>query len=110
MSKKKTLRDEDRAARMAEVLRLNLIEGKGVNAIHRATGLDRKTVRTLLGSARGEQDKPKPSEPRASILDPYDADIRQALEDCPEIHAPAVLDRLRAKGYEGGISVLRERV
>jgi len=101
--------EEEQSNRMAEVLRLNLTEGKGIRAISRQTGLDRKTVRKLLGLARGKQ-KPKAVAERSSILAPYEDDIREALEACADIKAPAVLDRLRAKGYQGGITVVRDRL
>ncbi len=105
----KNLRGEEQSTQMAEVLRLRLMEGQSINAIHRKTKLSRKKVRKLLGIA---QSKPKPQPPReqSSILGPYDEEIRQALKDCAEIRAPAVLDRLRAKGYQGGITVLRDRL
>jgi transposase len=106
-SKKKSMREADRATRMAEVLRLHLIEGLGIKAIHRATGLDRKTVRGLLSAAREKEKAPRA---RQSILEPYDADLRKLLEDCAEIRAPAALDQLRANGYQGGISIVRDRL
>ncbi len=94
---------------MAEVLRLHLMEGKGIKAIARQLKLHRKTVRKLLGHARGER-KGQLAQPRSSILAPYQDEIRQALDDCADIRAPAVLDRLRAKGYQGGITVVRDRL
>jgi transposase len=105
----KDLRQEDRAARMAEVLRLNLVEGQSINAIHRGTGLDRKTIRNLLRLARGKQ-KARAATERSSILAPYEDEIAKALEECAHMKAPAVLDRLRAKGYRGGITVVRDRL
>jgi transposase len=103
----KDLREGDPSTQMAEVLRLKLIEGKSINAIRRETKLSRKKIRKLLGIAQGKQ-KPKAPAERTSILAPYDDVIRKALDDCPEIKAPAVLDRIRAEGYEGGITVLRD--
>ena len=100
---------KEQSERMAEVLRLNLTEGKGIRAISRQTGLDRKTVRKLLGLARGQQ-KPKAAAARSSILAPYEKEIAKALEECAEMKAPAVLDRLRAKGYHGGVTVVRDRL
>ncbi|HXN42575.1 MAG TPA: IS21 family transposase [Myxococcaceae bacterium] len=94
---------------MAEVLRLRLTEGKSIHAIHRATGLDRKTVRRLLGLAKGKRQS-KPERQRSSIVAPYDADIRKLLADCADIRAPAVLERLRSRGYQGGITVVRDRL
>jgi hypothetical protein len=61
---------DKRSKRMAEVLRLHLTEGKGIKAIARQLKLHRKTVRKLLGRARGERKGP-PAQPRSSILDPY---------------------------------------
>ncbi len=66
-------------------------------------------MRKLLGLAQGKN-KPKPATPTTSILAPYDADIRKSVEDCADIRAPAVLDRLREQGYQGGITVLRTRL
>ena len=103
------LPEDEQSTQMAEVLRLSLIEGKGIRAIARQTRLDRKTVRRLLGVARGKQ-KPKPAAERTSILAPYEDDIRKALDDCAEMKAPAVLDRLRANGFQGGITVVRDRL
>jgi transposase len=94
---------------MADVLRLRLTEGASIRAIARRLKLHRKTVRKLLGVASGTR-RPKPAPARTSILAPYDADIRKAVADCGDIRAPAVLDRLRERGYQGGISVLRERL
>lgn len=94
---------------MAEVLRLRLTEGKGIRSIAKRTKLHRKTVRKLLGLASGERKAeaaPRPS----SILDPYQQEISKALDDCADIRAPAVLDRLRAMGYQGGITVVRDRL
>jgi transposase len=105
----KDLRHQDQSTQMAEVLRLRLIEGQSIHGIHRETHMSRKKVRKLLGLAQG-QPKPQVSRERSSILDAYEGEIRQALKDCPEIRAPAVLDRLRAHGYQGGVSVLRDRL
>ena len=106
----KDLTGADRATRMAKVLQLSLIDGKGINAIHRETGLDRKTVRTLLGIAEGKDEKPVPTAQRPSLLDAHDPVVRQLLEDAPGIRAPAVLERLRKSGYQGGITILRDRL
>jgi len=101
--------DDERSMQMAEVLRLRLTEGKSLRAIAKKTKLDRKTVRKLLGLAKGSH-KPKPAQPRTSILAPYAEEIRKTLDDCGDMPAPAMLDRLRAHGYQGGITVVRERL
>jgi transposase len=93
---------------LSEVLRLSLVEGLSIRAIAKRLRLTRKTVRRLLG--RGAERKPPSSEPRASLLDPYDAEIRRLLAETPEFTAPGILERLRPLGYTGGITILRDRV
>ena len=104
------LKRKDRSAQMAEVLRLSLMEGRGIRAIERETGLDRKKVRDLLTSSKSKPGKGRPGEHRPSILDPYDADLRKLIEDCADLRAPAALDRLRANGYQGGVTIVRDRL
>src|SRR5262245_29852819 len=98
----------DPAGRVAEVLRLGLVEGVPVRQIARRLHMARKTVRKILGRHRA------PSKPaayaRGSILDPYETAIRAALDDVPDILAPAVLERLRPLGYTGGVTIVRDRL
>ena len=100
---------DEQSEKMADVLKLSLTEGKSVRAIARKLKMHRKTVRRLLGLASGKY-KPKATQPRSTILAPYDVDIRKAIEDCADIRAPAVLDRLRESGFQGGITVVRDRL
>jgi len=94
--------------RLSDVLRLSLVEGLSIRAIARQLQLSRKTVRRLLG--RATERTPPSSEPRASLLDTYDAELRRWLADTPELTAPSLLERLRPLGYTGGITILRDRV
>lgn len=94
--------------RLAEVLRLSLIEGLSLRAIAKRLHLSRKTVRRML--ARGPARTPPSSTPRPSLLDAYEVEIRRLLDETPELTAPAVLERLRPLGYTGGVSILRDRV
>ena len=106
-----TLHEDERSRELAEVLRLRLTEGKGIRAIAKATKLGRKKVRKLLGLASEGKAKPAaPPQQRSSILAPYDEAFRKTLDDCADIRAPAMLDRLRDAGYQGGISIVRERL
>jgi transposase len=98
----------DSSTRVAEVLRLGLVEGVAVRAISKRLHMARKTVRKILGRHRAP---PKPAvEPRGSILDPYEPAIRAVLDDTPEMLAPALLERLRPLGYTGGVTILRDRL
>jgi transposase len=98
----------DSSARTAEVLRLGLIEGTSIRMIARQLRLSRKTVRRILGQPRPSARRTSKS--RGSLLDPHRPAIRELLDDTPEMLAPAILERLRVRGYKGGISILRELV
>lgn len=98
-----------REAPRAEVLRLYYIEGLSIRAISKRLKIARKTVRRALGRPVGKRDAP-PAPPRPSLLDPYIDTIRAELAECPELRAPAMLERLRPLGYTGGLSILRERM
>jgi transposase len=102
------MKELDPSTRVAEVLRLGLVEGIAVRAIARRLHLARKTVRKILGRHRAP---PRPAAgPRGSILDPYEPAIRAVLDDTPEMLAPALLERLRPLGYTGGVTILRDRL
>jgi len=101
--------DSTSDGRQAEVLRLHYVDGLGVRAISRRLTMSRKTVRKMLGSGPVRPPSPRP-ENRPSLLDPHEGFIRGELEACPELRAPAMLERLRARGYTGGITILRDRM
>jgi transposase len=100
---------DSRDARKAEVLRLHYVDGLGVRAISRQLGMARKTVRRMLGTAPAKP-VPQSSDQRCSLLDPHEAFMAAELKRCPELRAPAMLERLRERGYLGGISILRDRM
>ncbi len=92
----------------AEILRLHYIEGSGVRRIARDLKISRKSVRIALGTAR-----PKAAEratPRSRILDPHRDAVRTMLSKSPDMQATGVLERLRAAGFSGGITVVRDLV
>jgi transposase len=99
--------EQARSESMREVLKRHHVDGEGVRAIARAMKLSRKNVRRMLGLVPLTT---KPRERRASVLDPYRAEIAGMLEETPSMKAPAVLERLRGRGYTGGITVLRDLV
>ena len=107
---RKSWKDADRSARLAEVLRLSLTEGKGRNRIALEMGLNPKTVRRLLDAGEAERTERKAAAERPSLLDPYQEDMRALIAECADIRAPAVLERLRANGYHGGITIVRDRL
>lgn len=93
----------------AEVLRLHMIEHMSARAIARQLGMSRNTVGKILGRLPPPSSR-SPKQPPTSILDPFDALIRKKLEDSPEIKAPTLLEHLRAQGYTGGITIVRDRL
>jgi transposase len=101
--------DDVAAQRRAEVLRLTYADGLGIRAIARRLKMSRKTVRRMLDGDRARRHD-KPPLPRARLLGPFEAAIRQMLSDTPELQAPAVLERLRPLGYRGGITIVRDRL
>ena len=98
----------DGDTRPAEVLKLHLIDGLSVRAIAKRLNMSRNTVRKLVG--RGAKKARPPAAPRASLLTPYETKMKELLDETPELKAPAVLERLRAAGYQGGVSILRDRL
>jgi transposase len=95
-----------RSERMAEVLRRHHMEGDSIRAIAKAMQLSRKSVRKMLGITPAT--KRVRERKISSLLDPYRAQIGELLDGSPAMKAPAVLERVRAQGYQGGITVLRE--
>lgn len=92
----------------ADVMRLHYLEGLSVRAIAKRLKCSRKTVRKHLG--RGEPATIMQRAPRSSLLDPYHQTIQDWLVETPELKAPQVLERLRAKGYSGGLTIVRDLV
>jgi transposase len=95
-------------SRAAEVLRLHYLEGTSIRLIAKKMGLARKTVRQILGRTPALPATPRA--PRACPLDAYRDAVRTMLSDAPEMRATTVLERLRAVGYRGGITVVRDLV
>jgi transposase len=92
----------------AEVMRLHYLEGLSVRAIAKRLHLSRKTIRKYLGRS-----EPAPILQRAarpSLLDPYQQTIQTWIAETPELKSSQILERLRERGYSGGISIVRELV
>ena len=92
----------------AEVMRLHYLEGLSVRTIAKRLRLSRKTIRKYLGRSA-----PAPilqRAPRPSLLDPYQQTIQTWIAETPELKSSQILERLRERGYSGGISIVRELV
>jgi transposase len=91
----------------AEVHRLSHREGLSKAAIARRLGMSRNTVARLLAL-----DEPpryvRPS--KGSRLDAYATSIAAMLDADPRVRAPVIREHLRAEGYTGGITVLKDHL
>ena len=96
---------QEHSEKMRDVLKRYHIDSESIRAIAKATGLSRRRIRRMLGL------KP-PAKVRerkiSSLLDPHRGEITRLLDESPGIKAPAVLERLRAQGYHGGVTIVRE--
>jgi transposase len=82
-------------------------EGMSVSAIARRTGLDRKTVRKYI--AKGlEPPVYTPRLARPTLLSPHEDYLRERLQAFPELTGRRLLREIRAHGYTGSYTVLKD--
>jgi transposase len=90
------------------VMILDLVrQGLTIAAIALQTGLDRKTVRKYV--ARGLEPpvySPRPRRP--TVLASYEAYLRERIAAVPELTGRRLLREIRALGYAGGYTVLKD--
>jgi transposase len=78
--------------------------------------ISRNTVRQILRKVRKQRQQghelveSKPRAPRGSQLDKYVPKIEELLEQYPGITGKRVFEELQVEGYEGGITVVRDRL
>lgn len=95
--------------RIAEALKLYMVDQLPARVIAKKLKMSRNTVRKWVGGAPKKL-KPATPSPRASLLLPYASMLKALMDDTPGLKAPAVMEKLRAAGYRGGITILRERL
>ncbi|MCP4220010.1 MAG: IS21 family transposase [bacterium] len=81
-------------------------EGKSVRRISELTGANRKTVKRYVENPFPERPSPK----RKSKLDPFGEDIKRFLEKDPKVSAVVIKQKLDKLGYDGGITILKNRL
>lgn len=91
----------------AEVHRLFHREGLAKATIARRLGIGRNTVDRLL--ARHEPPRYHRA-PAGSQLDPFTQRIAELLAADPTVRATVVRERIRAEGYRGGITILKDHL
>ncbi len=104
---------------MNEELRHEIIRrrlgGTPMRRIARELGLARETVHGVVRRWQAERagdgaTGPLGRQRRSSQVDPYEATIRQLLARYPDITIVRVFEELRAQGFTGGLTIVRERV
>jgi transposase len=83
-------------------------QGKGIRTIARETGIARNTIRAILaGKSDGRYG---PRQPRPTKLDAHKGYLQARIEGAGKIQLPAtvLLRELRANGYDGGITQLKD--
>jgi transposase len=89
--------------RWAEIRRAHFIEGVGIRALSRRTGLDRQTIRRAL---RSDAPPRYVRAPVPSKLDPYKPEIHRLLGADARIPAARVRELIAEDGYAGGRTIL----
>jgi len=103
---------------MTELERLEIMRrfhgGASFRAIARAVGVDRKTVAAVVHTYERERTAPHSALPRSRVrrsqLDAYTDHITALLERYPDITAVRLDEELRAKGFTGGHTIVKDRL
>lgn len=98
------------------LLRHYLEQGVGKTELARRFGVSRRTIYHWIETGQLERDldneavsyKPRPAVPRK--LDPYRGIIQERLQTFPELTAQRLFDEVRAAGYSGGYTQVKEYV
>jgi transposase len=80
-------------------------QGFAVRSIARQLQVNRETVANYLSDPSPIKDK---HTARGSKLDPYQDMIGKLIEQCPDVKAPVVLQRIQDKGFDGEITIVRD--
>jgi transposase len=96
------------------LLRHLLDEGLSKTAIAQRLGVSRRIIYHWLATGQLDQEleapTPRAAAPRPTKLDPYKAIITDRLTTYPELSAIRLFDEIRAAGYGGGITRVRDYV
>src|SRR4051794_2457106 len=101
---------------MNEELRHEIVRrrqgGASLRRIARELGLARETVHLVIRRWESERAGTGASSRsrRPSRVDAFEGTIRQLLERYPDITIVRVFEELRAQGFSGGLTIVRERV
>jgi transposase len=82
-------------------------QGLSVSAIAERTGHDRKTVRKYIREGLATP-KYKPRHPRPTVVEPYEAYLRERVTAWPELSGERLLREIRGQGYVGGRTAVND--
>lgn len=82
-------------------------QGLSVSAIAERTGHDRKTVRKYIREGLAAP-KYKPRHPRPTVVEPYEAYLRERVSAWPELTGERLLREIREQGYIGGRTAVND--
>jgi transposase len=89
-------------------------EGWSIHELKRQFQIGRNTVRRILRAHNNRRndghDVLKKTKRRASKLDAFEPEIKRLLEKYPRITCVRIFEELKDAGYDGGMSILKERV
>ncbi|MCA2333838.1 IS21 family transposase, partial [Mycobacterium avium] len=88
----------------AEIRRLHRAEGVPIREVARRLGISRNTVRAALSSQRPPRYE---REPRGSVADAYEPQIRALLAEWPKMPAPVIAERI---GWPYSSSPLKKKL
>ncbi|MCA1681309.1 MAG: hypothetical protein LC777_21370, partial [Actinobacteria bacterium] len=92
----------------AEIRAMKAVGGLSIKEIARRTGHSRNTIRAALRSPEPPRYGPRPRRP--SKVDPFVVAICELLEGEPTLSGVRVLEEIQALGYDGGKSILDDRL
>jgi transposase len=105
---------------MTEEMRHEIVtrhqEGASMRSIAKDLGISRGAVVRVLRRVQAQREgraapAPGPRQrPRQSIIDPFEPILQELLAKYPNLTVERALQEVRARGYTGGYTVLRERV
>lgn len=90
-------------------------KGWGQRRIAKELGITRKRVRGMLARVLEQREQghsvlPRRPKKRGSQLDAFQSKMQTSLDEHPDITGVRMLEELRAAGYEGGYTIVKERL
>jgi transposase len=90
--------------------------GEGIRSLAKQLGVSRNMIRRILrkhGELRDHGHDALPAKrkrPTSSKLDAFEPRMKELLAEFPDLTGERMFEELRDAGYQGGISILRERL